>query len=164
VLLYFMDRRMLEGHLAQAERHVLKGESHIDRQRQLVAELERDGDDITLATKLLLQFEQLQAMHIADRDRLRQELGAEGRLGTFFWPTSNLCAPSRVSGPGGTWIRLRAIGDGCELARWTEGGCILGFQKEGHLSDSLLGCDLMLAASYLPIFRYRVPSDSARRT
>jgi hypothetical protein len=34
--------------------------------------------------------------------------------------------------------------------------------KSGHLSDGLLDCGLMLAASYLPIFRYRVPSDSAR--
>lgn len=46
------------------------------RQREIVAELERDGHDVSEARKLLVQFEELQAMHVADRDRLIDELAA----------------------------------------------------------------------------------------
>jgi len=70
-----MDRALWEQHLTQAERHVAEGERHIARQQEIVAELERDGHDTRLAHELLLQFEQSLAMHIADRDRLREELG-----------------------------------------------------------------------------------------
>jgi hypothetical protein len=41
----------------------------------LVAKLERDGHPTLQATDTLMQFEELQATHIADRDRLRRELG-----------------------------------------------------------------------------------------
>jgi hypothetical protein len=71
----FMDRTMLQDHLAPAERHVIEGERHIARQRELVAELKRDGHDSDLAQSLLRSFEELQAMHVADRGRLRKELG-----------------------------------------------------------------------------------------
>lgn len=66
---------MLRQHLAQAERHVAEGERRIARQRELVAELARDGHDTDQATQLLRQFEELQALHVVDRDRLRKELG-----------------------------------------------------------------------------------------
>jgi hypothetical protein len=74
-----MDRVMLEQHLAQAERHVIEGESHVKRQRELVAGLKRDGHDASQAIDLLRQFEQLQEMHVADRDRLRKELSNNPR-------------------------------------------------------------------------------------
>jgi hypothetical protein len=70
-----MDQMKLD-HLAQARRHVAIGERHIARQRELVIELERDGHDASSAKQLLVQFEELQALHIADRDRLEQELAA----------------------------------------------------------------------------------------
>jgi hypothetical protein len=70
-----MDREILEEHLAQADRHVEEGWGHLDRQRKVIAELERDGHGAREARRLLHQFEEMQAMHIADRDRLRQELG-----------------------------------------------------------------------------------------
>jgi hypothetical protein len=59
---------------SQAERHVNLGESHIARQREGVVELERDGHDTTEARRLLANFEELQGMHLADRDRIRYEL------------------------------------------------------------------------------------------
>ena len=68
-----MDRAMIEKHLAQAERHVADGERHITRQRQIIAELERDGHDAGSAKELLTIFEETQAIHIADRDRLKEE-------------------------------------------------------------------------------------------
>ncbi|HEY7245359.1 MAG TPA: hypothetical protein VH678_15930 [Xanthobacteraceae bacterium] len=65
-------------HLAQAERHVVQGEQHVTRQRDLVARLQMDGHDTDEALKLLSQFEELLAVHIADRDRLKAELAELG--------------------------------------------------------------------------------------
>jgi hypothetical protein len=70
-----MDRAMLERYLAEAERHVTEGGEHIATQRRIIAELERDSHDTTNARQSLKQFEELQAIHIANRDRLRRELG-----------------------------------------------------------------------------------------
>jgi hypothetical protein len=69
-----MDREQLLQHLAQAEDHVATGIEHIERQQKVIAELERDGHDLTQAKALLDQFEQLQQMHVADRDRLLRNL------------------------------------------------------------------------------------------
>ncbi len=71
------DPTLVREHLTQAERHVAEGERHVARQRELVAQLERDGHDTTAARKSLTQFEELQDMHIADRDRLRREVGRD---------------------------------------------------------------------------------------
>jgi hypothetical protein len=69
-----MDRMArTKEHLAQAERHVAEGERHVTRQRELLAELRRSAQR---ATDLLHQFKELQALHIADRDRLRKEAKA----------------------------------------------------------------------------------------
>jgi arginine repressor len=65
---------MLEEHLSQAEQHIALGERHIARQREIVAELERDGHDITEATRLLTLFEETQLLHLTDRDRIQREL------------------------------------------------------------------------------------------
>jgi hypothetical protein len=71
-----LNRAQTEARLAQAEQHVAQGERHITRQRELIAELERDGHDVTAASArdLLRLFEELQIMHVADRDRYRREL------------------------------------------------------------------------------------------
>ena len=71
-----MDHATIADHLAQAERHVVAGERTLAHQRGLVAELERDGHDTSQARALLVQFEELQALHISNRDRLRRELAA----------------------------------------------------------------------------------------
>jgi hypothetical protein len=69
-----MDRAMLKQHSAQAERHVLLGERHITEQQARIGELERGGHDTGQAIQLLYQFEEMQELHIAHRDRLRKEL------------------------------------------------------------------------------------------
>ena len=69
-----MDRRMLMDHLALAEQHVEQGKEHIDRQTALIAKLECNGYDSALARKLLGTFQDLQALHTGDRDRLHREL------------------------------------------------------------------------------------------
>jgi|EndMetStandDraft_4_1072995.scaffolds.fasta_scaffold1821790_1 hypothetical protein len=69
-----MDRELLEKSLAEAERRVIEAERHVAKQLEFVARLERDNRDPSQAMHLLQQFEELQAMHTADRDRLRKEL------------------------------------------------------------------------------------------
>jgi hypothetical protein len=71
-----MNRAMLENHLAAAERHLTEAERQVVRQRELVAELERDGHDSGQAIHLLEQFEEVLTIRIAYRDRLRAELGS----------------------------------------------------------------------------------------
>jgi uncharacterized coiled-coil protein SlyX len=71
-----MDRAWLEEQLAQAEMRISEGEVHVARQRDIVAELANDGDDLKSAQTLLAQLEKMLANHVADRDRIRAELAA----------------------------------------------------------------------------------------
>jgi hypothetical protein len=67
-----MDRDILERQLTKAEQHVVITAQNVARQRELVAQLERDGHDASQAQKMLEQFLKQQALHIADRDRFDQ--------------------------------------------------------------------------------------------
>jgi hypothetical protein len=69
-----MNRELLEKGLVEAEHRLAKAERHLDNQLEFVARLEHDGRDPSQALALLHQFEELHAMHKADRDRLREEL------------------------------------------------------------------------------------------
>jgi hypothetical protein len=73
-----IDRAILEQHLTLADHHVAQGTEHVARQRELVAKLERGGPPLLHAIDTLAQFQQLLDLHIADRDRLRRELGLQG--------------------------------------------------------------------------------------
>ena len=55
---------MLKRHLAEAEEHIATGDKNIARQRDVIAQLERDGRDTASARTFLHEFEQLQAQHI----------------------------------------------------------------------------------------------------
>ncbi|MGJ0505693.1 MAG: hypothetical protein ACR652_00890 [Methylocystis sp.] len=86
-----MSSENIERHLKAAERHIAVGEMCIDRQRAVIASLECHEDHKELlaeAARLLAQFHQIQALHLADRDRLVGELnksvtcGASG-MGQF---------------------------------------------------------------------------------
>lgn len=68
------DRPTVERHLQRAVQHVAVGERLIDQQRTIIAALDAEGRPTDTARKLLGKFEALQAMHIADRDRLAAEL------------------------------------------------------------------------------------------
>lgn len=72
------NRNTIERHLAEAEGHVRLGQRLIDRQKDMVRELERDGhsDAAITARDLLATFEITQKAHVSDRDRLRAELAA----------------------------------------------------------------------------------------
>jgi hypothetical protein len=69
-----MDRDTLKRHLTKIEEQVAIVAQNVERQRELVAELERDGYDAAQAKKMLEQFLEQQVLHIADRDRLIKEL------------------------------------------------------------------------------------------
>jgi hypothetical protein len=70
-----MDRAILKRDLSRAERHVAASEHHVARQRLVVAERQQDGFDAGEASRLLHQFAELLSLHIAERNRLRRELG-----------------------------------------------------------------------------------------
>jgi hypothetical protein len=69
------DREALKQRLGHAEGYMAMSKRHIASQRTFAAGLLRDGHDASQALALLLRFEELQQLHIADRDRLREELG-----------------------------------------------------------------------------------------
>jgi PAS domain S-box-containing protein len=69
-----MDYTMILERLSVARRHVWRGQQNIARQQKVVAELERDEHVSLDAKRLLAQFEEIQELHIADRDRLEMEL------------------------------------------------------------------------------------------
>ena len=69
-----MDRITILNRLAQARRHVAEAERHIARQRDVIAQRERDGHDTAAAKKLLDQFEELCRRHVEGRNRLEKEL------------------------------------------------------------------------------------------
>jgi hypothetical protein len=60
--------------LIEADRHVAEGEQQLGRQCALIDRLAIHGHDTAKAEALLSQFQQIQAMHIAHRDRLRRDL------------------------------------------------------------------------------------------
>jgi hypothetical protein len=69
-----MGRAMILQHLARARERVAQGERHLKLQQQIVDLLQRDGRDALHARKLLQQYQELLARHIADRDRLERDL------------------------------------------------------------------------------------------
>ena len=69
-----VNQEMLQRHLQQAEAHVAMGAEHVRQQRERLSQLERHGHDTFRTRELLAQFEDLQDMHIAHRDRLLQQL------------------------------------------------------------------------------------------
>jgi hypothetical protein len=70
-----MDRELLEDALLAAELHLAEVEWQVANQSEHVARLQREGRDTAGATKLLTELEEVLSVHLADRDRLRKELG-----------------------------------------------------------------------------------------
>ncbi|TIV72748.1 MAG: hypothetical protein E5V89_03870 [Mesorhizobium sp.] len=60
--------------LALLEQHVLIGERHIARQREIVADFHKKGFRTDLAEDLLTLFEQMQVLHISHRNRIAAHL------------------------------------------------------------------------------------------
>ena len=71
-----MDPELLMHHLAQCEERIVKGRVHVDRQRQIVDELVRNGEDSRRSKDLLRLFEDMLTRHIEYREQIVRELGA----------------------------------------------------------------------------------------
>src|SRR5208283_254037 len=69
-----VNRDFLEMALAQAGRHVARGEVILARQRATIAASERIGRNVGRSKEFLSLFEESQRLHVADRDRLRRDL------------------------------------------------------------------------------------------
>ncbi len=69
-----VDYETLLRRLAQAEEQVELGAHNVARQREIVAQLERDGFDTAGARALLIEFEEAQTLYVAERDRLQREV------------------------------------------------------------------------------------------
>jgi len=74
-----MDRRLLQQHLEQAERHIALGKQHLAKQEAIIAELDRDGHDTTDALAILVTLRETRSLHVQDRDRILSELGSRLR-------------------------------------------------------------------------------------
>jgi hypothetical protein len=68
-----MDRER-QGKLEDAEARIAREDRRVVKQRWVVARLERDGHDTAEARRLLAQLEESRTWHIAERDRLLQEV------------------------------------------------------------------------------------------
>jgi hypothetical protein len=68
-----MDRDRLEKALERAEERIALGEKQIAHQKEIIAELERAGQDTTEAKGLLAVFEGTQEINFTVRDILRRQ-------------------------------------------------------------------------------------------
>lgn len=68
-----------QAELEQAERHIREGEAHIERQLEIVAELERDGHALACAKarSLLNVFQETQKSHVDHRAMILREINGE---------------------------------------------------------------------------------------
>jgi len=69
-----MNQQWLLDRIATADRYVADGQRLLARQREIVEQLSRKGQDVTANTELLHQFQRSLERHIRDRDRLRSAL------------------------------------------------------------------------------------------
>jgi hypothetical protein len=69
------DRALWEEHLARVEQRIAHTEKTIGRQKSDIEKLELANLETRSARQLLTEFEQLLHLQIADRNRLREELG-----------------------------------------------------------------------------------------
>lgn len=70
-----IDRSLLLAQLLTTEKHISATARNLLRQQSIIQELRRRGDDTRYAQSLLQRLQEVQAMRIADRDRMRAELG-----------------------------------------------------------------------------------------
>jgi hypothetical protein len=70
-----IDREKILKQLAHVMNQVAEGEVNVALHRKTVAELERDGQDVSLARKMLRYAEHVQSMNLAERQRLEKIFG-----------------------------------------------------------------------------------------
>jgi len=71
-----MDRGILLQHLALVEEHIQMGARSIERQQEVIDKLVAHGHDTVEARRMLKNFQDTQAMHFADLERITKELSS----------------------------------------------------------------------------------------
>ena len=64
-------------HLSKLVDYLIAGARHIERQKAIIQELERDGHDAAQAQQTLQQMEELQKIYLSEKDRLIKELAQD---------------------------------------------------------------------------------------
>ena len=72
-----IDREKILKLLAQVMNQLAEGEENVARHRKSVAELERDGQDASLAQKMLKYAAHVQSMNLAEQQRLEKLVGGK---------------------------------------------------------------------------------------
>ena len=62
---------MRRDELQLAQTHVLLGAEHITRQKAIIGRLDDLGADTSLAERILVTFEETQAMHVEHLERIQ---------------------------------------------------------------------------------------------
>ena len=70
-----IDREKILQQLARVMNQMAESDETVARHRKAVAELERDGRHAGLARKMLKYAEHVQAIHLAEQQRLEKMLG-----------------------------------------------------------------------------------------
>jgi hypothetical protein len=70
-----IDREKILRQLARVHNQAAEGDGSLARHRKAIAELERDGQDASLARKMLKYAEHVQTMNFSERQRLEKILG-----------------------------------------------------------------------------------------
>ena len=70
-----IDREKILRQLARVHNQAAEGDRSLARHRKAIAELERDGQDASLARKMLKYAEHVQTIRIAELRRLEKLLG-----------------------------------------------------------------------------------------
>ena len=71
-------RSLQVEHLSNLVDYLIAGARHIERQKTIIQELERDGHDTAQALHTLQQMEELQKIYLSEKDRLLEELAQDG--------------------------------------------------------------------------------------
>jgi hypothetical protein len=72
---------LLGSAASRVERFIADCEQIVARRQCMIADLDREGRDTTHARKLLADLENVQQLHIAERDRLLRELYKSNDMG-----------------------------------------------------------------------------------
>jgi hypothetical protein len=71
-------RSLQVEHLSNLVDYLIAGARHIERQKTIIQELQRDGHDIAQAQQTLQQMEELHKIYLSEKDRLLKELAQDG--------------------------------------------------------------------------------------
>jgi hypothetical protein len=71
---FYIDRRVLLGHLAEADRHIADGEKQLAKQEELVVELESQRLDTKQARAVLATMTETQTLFHQHRELVLSEL------------------------------------------------------------------------------------------